>query len=144
VAVFSRHANKYYAVWWPLAVFFLVAAAFREFSIYSTTPSLPNQSFLSARRSLLEAIQRRRRHPAIAILLVRFSYSCPRAHSQNFNRYSLVGIAIMFAGVIYWATWRILLPKVFGYELIPGKETLADGTVVMLVSSDLGVLVSYS
>lgn len=33
--------------------------------------------------------------------------------------YCLVGIAIMFAGVLYWAAWRILLPKVFGYELLP-------------------------
>jgi hypothetical protein len=40
----------------------------------------------------------------------------------------------MFAGVLYWAAWRILLPKVFGYELLPRKETLDDGTVVTVVS----------
>ena len=39
----------------------------------------------------------------------------------------------MLAGVAYWAGWRILLPKVFGYELVPRKETLDDGTVVTLV-----------
>ena len=39
----------------------------------------------------------------------------------------------MAAGVIYWAGWRILLPKVFGYELVPRKETLSDGTVITLV-----------
>ncbi|KAF9528470.1 amino acid transporter [Crepidotus variabilis] len=44
--------------------------------------------------------------------------------------YCLVGIAIMFTGVIYWAVWRIVLPKVFGYELVPNKEILNDGTVV--------------
>lgn len=48
--------------------------------------------------------------------------------------YCLVGIAVMFAGVLYWAGWRILLPKVFGYELIPRKETLDDGTVITLFS----------
>ena len=45
-----------------------------------------------------------------------------------------MGIAIMVTGVLYWAGWRILLPKVFGYELVPRKETLDDGTVITLVS----------
>ncbi|KAG1796914.1 uncharacterized protein BJ212DRAFT_408460 [Suillus subaureus] len=40
----------------------------------------------------------------------------------------------MFAGVLYWAAWRIVLPKVFGYELVPRKERLDDGTVVTVVS----------
>lgn len=39
----------------------------------------------------------------------------------------------MLAGVIYWAVWRIVLPKVFGYELVPRKEVLEDGTVVNMV-----------
>lgn len=39
----------------------------------------------------------------------------------------------MFFGVGYWAVWRILLPKAFGYELVPYKETLEDGTVMTLV-----------
>ena len=39
----------------------------------------------------------------------------------------------MLAGVAYWAGWRILLPKMFGYELVQRKETLDDGTVVTLV-----------
>ena len=47
--------------------------------------------------------------------------------------YCLVGIAIMLFGVLYWAGWRIILPQVFGYELVPRKETLEDGTVVTLV-----------
>ena len=34
----------------------------------------------------------------------------------------------MAAGVIYWAAWRIL-PGYLGYELVPRKETLEDGTV---------------
>ncbi|KAJ8508655.1 hypothetical protein ONZ45_g9104 [Pleurotus djamor] len=48
--------------------------------------------------------------------------------------YCLVGIGIMWLGVFYWATWRVILPKVFGYELIPRKEVLEDGTVVTLFS----------
>ncbi|KAF8437551.1 amino acid transporter [Boletus edulis BED1] len=48
--------------------------------------------------------------------------------------YCLVGIGIMFVGVGYWAAWRVLLPKVFGYELVPHKEKLEDGTVVTLFS----------
>jgi hypothetical protein len=45
-------------------------------------------------------------------------------------RYCLVGIAVMLAGVLYWAAWRIILPKVFGYELVPRKERLDDGTIL--------------
>jgi len=41
----------------------------------------------------------------------------------------------MLVGVGYWAWWRILLPKVFRYELVPRKEKLEDGTVVTLVRS---------
>lgn len=48
-------------------------------------------------------------------------------------RYCLVGIGVMVLGVFYWAMWRVILPKVFGYELVPRKETLSDGTVVTLV-----------
>ena len=46
--------------------------------------------------------------------------------------YCLVGIAVMAFGVLYWAAWRIV-PRWFGYELIPRKERLDDGTVVTLV-----------
>ncbi|CDO71025.1 hypothetical protein BN946_scf184844.g29 [Trametes cinnabarina] len=47
--------------------------------------------------------------------------------------YCLVGIAIMVTGVLYWAAWRIV-PRWFGYEYVPRKETLSDGTVVTLFS----------
>ncbi|KAF7314705.1 High affinity methionine permease [Mycena kentingensis (nom. inval.)] len=46
--------------------------------------------------------------------------------------YCLVGIAIMVFGVLYWAAWRIVLPKMFGYRLSPRKEQLDDGTYVTL------------
>ncbi|KAK7685505.1 hypothetical protein QCA50_011369 [Cerrena zonata] len=48
--------------------------------------------------------------------------------------YCLVGISILLLGILYWAGWRILLPRVFGYELVPRKETLDDGTVITLFS----------
>jgi len=48
-------------------------------------------------------------------------------------KYCLVGIGIMFLGVVYWAVWRIVLPSVFGYKLVPEKDTLDDGTVVTVV-----------
>ncbi|KAJ7069425.1 amino acid transporter [Mycena amicta] len=47
--------------------------------------------------------------------------------------YCLVGIAIMVLGVLYWAIWRVLLPKVLGYKLEPRKVQLEDGTYVTLV-----------
>ena len=48
-------------------------------------------------------------------------------------RYCLVGIAVMALGIIYWAVWRIVLPKIFGYELVLNKVVLDDGTVVNVV-----------
>lgn len=39
----------------------------------------------------------------------------------------------MVVGILYWFIWRVLLPKVFGYHLVPRKEQLADGTFVTLV-----------
>ncbi|KAJ7022581.1 amino acid transporter [Mycena alexandri] len=49
--------------------------------------------------------------------------------------YCLVGIVVMVFGVLYWAVWRVILPRVFGYKLVPRKEQLADGTFVTLVST---------
>ncbi|KAG2156963.1 amino acid transporter [Suillus bovinus] len=93
-------AVRPFKVWWPLAVFFLAAAAFlliapflRPANGVGDTPPLP------------------------------------------YYLYCLVGIAIMFAGVLYWAVWRIILPKVFGYELVARKEKLDDGTVVAVFSN---------
>jgi hypothetical protein len=39
----------------------------------------------------------------------------------------------MVFGVIYWAVWRVVLPKIFGYELVPSKVVLNDGTTVNVV-----------
>ena len=50
----------------------------------------------------------------------------------------------MVAGVIYWAAWRILWPKVFGYELVPRKETLSDGTVITLVCPTYSSIIGLS
>jgi len=40
----------------------------------------------------------------------------------------------MFFGAFYWAVWRVILPKLGRYTLIPAKESLDDGTIVMTVS----------
>ncbi|KAJ7439224.1 amino acid transporter [Mycena latifolia] len=51
--------------------------------------------------------------------------------------YCLVGIGIMLLGILYWAMWRVVLPRVFGYVLAPRKEQLSDGTFVTVVCSFL-------
>ncbi|KAI0783753.1 amino acid transporter [Abortiporus biennis] len=48
--------------------------------------------------------------------------------------YCLVGIGVLVFGVIYWVMWRVILPKLFRYDLVERKETLNDGTVVTLYS----------
>ena len=66
------------------------------------------------------------------------------------DRYCLVGIAALGTGVLYWAVWRIVLPKVFGFEYAPRKTTLKDGTVITLVCPNnrlnvfCGFLISFS
>jgi len=49
--------------------------------------------------------------------------------------YCLIGITVPVVGVLYWAAWKLVLPYVFGFRLVPKKEVLEDGTVVTLVSS---------
>lgn len=46
----------------------------------------------------------------------------------------------MVVGIMYWVAWRIVLPRVLGYKLVPRKEALPDGTVVTLVSVFSGLL----
>ncbi|KAL6306435.1 high affinity methionine permease [Sparassis latifolia] len=48
--------------------------------------------------------------------------------------YCIVGIGVMLFGVFYWAMWRVV-PRWFGYKFVPRKDTLADGTVLTLFSS---------
>jgi len=50
--------------------------------------------------------------------------------------YCLVGIGIMCFAALYWAAWRIILPKLGNYKLVPGKDTLDDGTVVTIFSHE--------
>ncbi len=47
--------------------------------------------------------------------------------------YCLIGIAVIAFGVLYWAIWRLVLPYVFKFRLVPRKEVLEDGTVITLV-----------
>lgn len=48
--------------------------------------------------------------------------------------YCLIAIAVLMSGVFYWAVWKLVLPYVFKFRLVPRKEVLEDGTVVTLVS----------
>jgi len=42
---------------------------------------------------------------------------------------SVVGIAVLWAGVGYWAVWRKVLPWLGGFSWVETKKTLTDGTV---------------
>ena len=44
--------------------------------------------------------------------------------------YPVVGIAVLFAGVVYWGVWQVLLPWVGNYTLQPEHVVLRDGTTV--------------
>ena len=81
------------------------------------------------------------RHATTSLLSVSTAVTLSKTTHRDayvFYRYCLVGIAVMVAGVIYWAFWRIVFPRIFGYELVPTKEVLSDGTVVTIVSPMFG------
>ncbi|ETW77742.1 amino acid transporter [Heterobasidion irregulare TC 32-1] len=96
--------SYHFSVWLPLAFFFLAAAVFCTMFI-------------------------------IALLITPFLHPANKVGDTPplpYYLYCLVGIGVLTFGVLYWASWRIILPKVFGYELVPRKEVLEDGTVVAL------------
>lgn len=41
----------------------------------------------------------------------------------------------MVLSVVYWGAWRVVLPWLFKYELVPEKTVLNDGTIVTVVGS---------
>ncbi|KAI0327442.1 amino acid transporter [Cubamyces sp. BRFM 1775] len=45
--------------------------------------------------------------------------------------YCLVSIGVVAGGILYWAIWHVV-PRWFGYEYGLRKDTLSDGTVVMV------------
>ena len=135
--------NTIFLGWLPLAVFFLATAVFRKFPMRPT--------YL---RHRLQSIQTISSHCAISstcqcyflvihpplpyYLSVHSVILAPK--STLFKpfvliRYCLVRIAVMVLGVIYWTVWRVVLPKIFGYELVPNKVILDDGTIVNVVRS---------
>lgn len=53
--------------------------------------------------------------------------------------YPIVGIAVLVAGAVYWACWRIVLPKLGGFRWAESKESLKDGTVVKVFVREKGL-----
>lgn len=48
----------------------------------------------------------------------------------------------MLFGALYWAVWRLVLPYIFKFRLVPMKEILEDGTVVTVVSQPAWIRMS--
>jgi hypothetical protein len=44
--------------------------------------------------------------------------------------YPIVGITVLVLGGSYWLIWRVLWPKLGGFEWVESKTSLQDGTVV--------------
>lgn len=49
----------------------------------------------------------------------------------------------MIFGIFYWAVWRVFLPWLFKYKLVPMKDTLKDGTVLTVVRNHHSVQLSH-
>ncbi|KAI0278429.1 amino acid permease-domain-containing protein [Russula aff. rugulosa BPL654] len=75
------------------------------------------------------------------LLVVAFSNGVGDTPPLPYYLYCLVGIAVMMFGVLYWAIWKLVLPYVFKFRLVPRKEVLKDGTVVTLTHRQLRLLV---
>ncbi|KAF2084295.1 amino acid transporter [Saccharata proteae CBS 121410] len=50
--------------------------------------------------------------------------------------YPVVGIVVLFAGLVYWGVWWKLAPWVGGYRLVPVHERLGDGTAVVVYKKE--------
>ncbi|KAL4967038.1 amino acid permease-domain-containing protein [Aspergillus stella-maris] len=46
--------------------------------------------------------------------------------------YPVVGIVVLLCGVGYWGVWRVLMPVLGGYTLVPDHVALGDGTRVVV------------
>jgi amino acid transporter len=44
--------------------------------------------------------------------------------------YPIVGITVLILGGSYWLVWRVLWPKLGGFQWVESKASLQDGTVV--------------
>ncbi|KAF8549796.1 amino acid transporter [Imleria badia] len=112
-----------FKVWWPLAVFYLAATV-----LLIVIPFLPPANGVGDTPPLPYYL--------CVVYLVRLEDTRLKliCALMILHRYCLVGIGVLVAAVGYWAVWRVVLPKVFGYELVSRKETLDDGTVVTLFS----------
>ena len=128
-------------VWLPFAIFFFAAAIFRKFR-YSYLNSRCSASF----RCIVLVVPFippsngvGDTPPLPYYLLVNARFVLLFASSNlvdpfvSGHSYCLVGVGVMLFGVSYWAIWRVVLPKMFGYRLSHRKEALADGTVVAIV-----------
>jgi len=89
-------APRPFRVWWPVAVFYLVAQAFLLVAPFLRPPGGKGDT------------------------------------SLPYWLYPIVGIAVLFCGVVHWALWWVVLPKTGGYSLVPRHEKLADGTSVVV------------
>ncbi|KAF5861198.1 hypothetical protein ETB97_000511 [Aspergillus alliaceus] len=49
---------------------------------------------------------------------------------------SVVGIVILFLGVVYWAFWQRVLPAIGRYRLAPEHAVLSDGTTVVVYQKE--------
>lgn len=44
--------------------------------------------------------------------------------------YPIIGITVMVSSVLYWFVWRVVMPRLGGFEWKERKTNLSDGTVV--------------
>ena len=128
-------------VWLPLAFFFFAAAVFRKFPRWTTCLRhwLQSLQLLVIIAPFLRPANGVGDTPPLPYYLWVHSFILTPENSWFklfvLIRYCLVGIGVLTLGVIYWAVWRVVLPKIFAYDLVPNKVVLDDGTVVNVVGS---------
>lgn len=57
----------------------------------------------------------------------------PLTQSKSYPHYvfPLVGVSVLFLGVVYWTFWKIILPKLGGYKIVAERKILEDGGEVV-------------
>lgn len=57
----------------------------------------------------------------------------PDTKSTSYPHYvfPVVGVAVLILGVVYWAFWKVVLPRIGGYEVVAERTILEDGAEVV-------------
>ncbi|KAL7274661.1 hypothetical protein RUND412_002424 [Rhizina undulata] len=67
------------------------------------------------------------------VFLVIVPFIPPESNGTSYPYYvfPVVGVGVLILGVVYWVFWKIVLPRLGGYEIVAERKILEDGAEVV-------------